>query len=211
MRALLPVLLCLPFLPSQAKAQDVSISAGFAVTSEYVSNGLQQSNGAAVQPYIEVEINGFYAGIWASNVSAAIIGGGDTYEYDLYAGYRNEVGRFSYDIGYAHYFYNNTGACCGEVILSMGVAATDTLSVGGLFKIDPNTSVTNIRGSVDFAPVDKLTFSAGYGTVSNSHNYWSLGGSYAVNDNVSLDLTYHDTTISNGLIVGTVSFDFSLR
>jgi uncharacterized protein (TIGR02001 family) len=199
------------WVPAVGHAQALSIAAGFAATSEYVADGIPQSNGFAFQPYVELGYSGFYAGIWASNVSSAVLGTADTLEYDLYAGYRAEVGRFSYDLGYTHYFYNRTGACCGDFALSMGVAATDTLEFGAKIKLNPATSVTNLSGSVAFAPVDKVTLAAGYGTISGAHTYWSVGGSYAVNDMVSLDLTYHDTSITRGLVVGTVSVDFNLR
>ncbi|MFN6979005.1 MAG: TorF family putative porin, partial [Gemmobacter sp.] len=100
--------------PVSGRAEGVTLTFGATIASEYESNGLRQSNGIAFQPSVEAEYRGFYAGIWASNVDQAIIGPGDTFEYDLYAGYRNTVGAFSYDLSYAHYFYNGSGACCGE-------------------------------------------------------------------------------------------------
>ncbi|MDO9524670.1 MAG: TorF family putative porin [Gemmobacter sp.] len=198
-------------VPSLSAAQDVSVSAGFTLTSRYIASGIEQTKGAAFQPYVEAEINGFYAGIWASNVSKALLGSSS--EVDLYAGYRNEVGKFSYDIGYARYLYRGPSVnCCGEIILSLGYAVTDTFNVGATVKHDPSASITNTSISMDFSPVDKITLAAAAGEISKGgHSYWSVGGSYALTDNTSLDLTWHDTNITKGLVVASVSMDFSLR
>jgi hypothetical protein len=48
-------------LPGLAPAQELSASAGFALTSEYVSSGLTQSDGPAFPTCIEPEMNGFHA------------------------------------------------------------------------------------------------------------------------------------------------------
>ena len=67
-------------------------------------------------------------------------------ELDIYAGYRNEVGKLSYDFGYARYYYHEPYSnCCGEFILSMGYAVTDQLSLGTRFALDPDTDVLNSR------------------------------------------------------------------
>jgi uncharacterized protein (TIGR02001 family) len=198
--------------PSVAAAQAVTFSFGASVVSEYEANGLRQSDGVAFQPYVEAEINGFYAGIWASNVSEAIIGAGDTLEYDLYAGYRNAVGAFSYDVQYAHYFYNGSGACCGEVILSLAYDVTPQFNLGTRFGWDPNTGTVNSRLFGSYAVTDQLSVNARFGTISNGgHNYWSIGGSYAVNDTVSLGVAYHGTNLpspDDSLFVVSISFAF---
>lgn len=200
-------------LPSMAAAQQVSLSFGASLVSEYESNGLRQSNGFAFQPYVEAEINGFYAGIWASNVAEAIIGAGDTFEYDLYAGYRNAVGAFSYDVQYAHYFYNGSGACCGEAILSLAYDFTDRFNLGTRFAWDPNSGTVNARLFGSFAVTDKVSLDARYGTISNGgHQYWKIGASYAVNETVSLGLAYHGTTLAapdDATVVGSISVAFS--
>ena len=197
-------------LPTFAAAQDLSVSAGATLTSEYLANGIKQSDGVALQPWIEAEIQGFYFGMWASNTSSAIVG--SDMEVDLYAGYRNEVGKFSYDLSYARYFYRSPSVnCCGEVILSMGVAATDALSLGVRFAHDPVADVTNSRLTLDYAVNDKIGISAAAGTISNAHDYWSVGGSYAISDNVSLSASWNDTSITKGLAVVALDVSFNLR
>jgi uncharacterized protein (TIGR02001 family) len=198
--------------PSVAAAQAVTFSFGASVVSEYEANGLRQSDGVAFQPYVEAEINGFYAGIWASNVSEAIIGAGDTLEYDLYAGFRNTVGAFSYDVQYAHYFYNGSGACCGEAILSLAYDVTPQFNLGTRFAWDPNSGTVNSRLFGSYAVTDQVSVNAHFGTISNGgHNYWSIGGSYAVNDTVSLGVAYHGTNLpspDDSLFVVSISFAF---
>lgn len=200
-------------LPSVAAAQAISFSFGASIVSEYEANGVRQSNGIAFQPYVEAEISGFYAGVWASNVDPAILGAGNTFEYDLYAGYRNSVGAFSYDLQYAHYFYNGTGACCGEAILSLAYDLTPQFNLGTRFAWDPNTGTVNSRLFGSYALTDAFSLNARYGTISNGgHQYWTVGASYAVTEQVSFGLAYHGTTLASpndATVIGSVSFAFS--
>lgn len=195
-------------LPTVASAEGLSVSYGATLTSRYLANGIEQTTGAAFQPWVEADIQGFYFGAWASNTDAAITG--SDWEVDLYAGYRNEVGAFSYDLSYARYYYRSPSVnCCGEIILSMGVAASDALSLGVRFAHDPAADVTNSRLSVDYAVNDKLGLSAQIGTISNGgHDYWNVGGSYAISDNFSVSAAYHDTSITTGLAVLSLDVSF---
>ena len=86
-------------IPTFASAEGLSVSYGATLTSRYLANGIKQTTGAAFQPWVEAEIQGFFFGTWASNTDAAITG--SDWEVDLYAGYRNEVGAFNYDLSYA--------------------------------------------------------------------------------------------------------------
>lgn len=195
-------------LPTFVSAGDLSVSYGATLTSRYLANGIEQTTGAALQPWVEAEIQGFYFGAWASNTDAAITG--SDWEVDLYAGYRNEVGAFSYDLSYARYYYRSPSVnCCGEIILSMGMAASDALSLGVRFAHDPVADVTNSRLSVDYAVNDKIGLSAQVGTISNGgHDYWNVGGSFAISDNFSVSAAYHDTSITKGLAVLSLDVSF---
>jgi uncharacterized protein (TIGR02001 family) len=198
-------------LPSVAAAQEISVSAGATLTSRYVSNGVEQTTGAAFQPWVEAEVNGFYAGLWASNTATSIVG--SKYELDIYAGYRNEVGKLSYDFGYARYYYHEPYSnCCGEFILSMGYAVTDQLSLGTRFAFDPDTDVLNSRLTADFAVNDKIGLSASYGDIDHGgREYWTVGASYAITDTFSVSGTWHDSTTNPGIFVLSVDTSFSLR
>lgn len=198
-------------VPGVAAAQQLSFTGGVTLTSEYVASGLKQSDGPALQGWVEGEINGFYFGAWASNTDRAITGG--TSEIDLYFGYRNEVGKFSYDIGYARYFYQNPRAnCCGEIKLALGYAVTDALSLGVNVAHDPTAKVTNTSLTAGYAFTDKFAMEATYGKFNKGgRTYWSVGGSYAINDNFGIGLAYHDTDVSKGLAVLSLDYSFSFR
>ncbi|MGI3169161.1 TorF family putative porin [Pseudooceanicola sp. C21-150M6] len=193
-------------LPTLTAAQDFSLSSGVTLTSRYVSNGLEQTTGAALQPWVELGYGGFYLGTWASNTDDGITG--SDYEIDVYAGFRNEVGKFSYDVGYARYYYTSPYVdCCGEFILSTALAPVEPLSLGLRFAYDPDADVLNSKISADYT-FDKITFGAAYGTINNGgHEYWSAGASYALSDMFSVSGTWHDSSIAKGLAV--VSLDAS--
>jgi uncharacterized protein (TIGR02001 family) len=197
--------------PGAVAAQQLTFSGGASLKSEYVASGLKQSDGPALQAYIEGEVSGFYFGAWMSNTDLAITGGRS--EIDLYFGYRNEVGKFSYDIGYARYFYQNPRSnCCGEVIVNLGYAVTDALSMGVRVAHDPAAKVTNTSLNAGYALTDKFALDATYGKINKGgRTYWSVGGSYAINDNFGIGLAYHDTSISQGLAVLSLDYSFSFR
>lgn len=198
-------------LPVTAMAQDFSLSAGATLTSRYVASGIEQTSGAAFQPWIEAEASGFYFGLWASNTSTAITGG--KFELDVYAGYRNEVGKFSYDVGYARYlYYKPHSNCCGEWYVGLGFAPTDQLGLGVKFNYDPSTDTVNSKLSVDYAVTDAFGLSAAVGTINNGgRDYYSVGASYAINDTLSISAAWHDTSVSKGLAVVSLDTSFSLR
>ena len=198
-----------------ALAQDVSVSAGVSLLTEYESNGTRQSDGPAVQGYIQADLDGFYAGIWASNVDPVILGG-DRLEYDLYLGYANTVGTFSYDLGYARYYYNDSGFCCGDVIFSGEMALSDAISVGAQFSSDPDGfDVINSRLYGSLSLTDAVSMDARYGDISgeDGHSYWSVGINHAVSEASAVFASFHGTSIEDedNLFLAGVSIDFSLR
>lgn len=202
--------------PGLAAAQELKFSGGATIASKYVADGIEQTKGIAVQPWIEGEINGFYFGAWMSNVDKALLGG-DSVETDLYFGYRGEVGILSYDVGYTRYYYNKSGNCCGDLILSMGVAATDKLGLGLKIKHNPSSSTnpakqSNLSVSADYAFTDQFSMGATYGKVTKGGmKYWSVGGSYAINDAFGIGLTWYDTDVSKGVAVLSLDYAFSFN
>ena len=196
---------------SAAVAQDFSISAGATLTSRYVSNGIPFSKGAAIQPYVEVESNGFYGGIWASNVGGV---GNPKYEIDLYVGYRNEVGMFNYDVSYARYFYRNPNSYDGEMILRVGIAPAETFSLGAQFKSNYITKDKNYSLTANWDVIDNLSLSATAGKVDSTaapSNYYIVSSSYAITDELSASLAYHKNSTAKGLAVLSLSYAFSMQ
>jgi uncharacterized protein (TIGR02001 family) len=115
-------------LLSISGALQAEISANIGVTSNYVWRGITQTDDeAAVQGGLDfAHDSGFYVGTWASNVDfgdgdrGSEFGTGQT-EWDVYAGFGGELNDFSYDIGYIHYFYPDTGnSDFGELGLKLG-------------------------------------------------------------------------------------------
>lgn len=78
------------------------LSANISLTSNYVSNGLTQTDdNPAFQAGLDyVNANGLYIGSWGSTVDNGI-------EVDVYAGYIKTVKNISYDIGYITYNYTD--------------------------------------------------------------------------------------------------------
>jgi uncharacterized protein (TIGR02001 family) len=137
---------CGAVLVGVSSLAQAEISANIAVTSNYVWRGVTQTDdGAAVQGGIDwAHESGFYLGTWASNVEfksdVEVVGPGadgmpgtadDTVdivstgsgevEWDLYGGYANEFGDFSYDVGYLYYAYPDTkNADFGEIYGNLG-------------------------------------------------------------------------------------------
>ena len=105
-------------------ASKFDVAFGAAVTTQYVSRGVQQSDGFAVRGYIEPSYDMFYAGIWASNIGPTLTAP-DTVEIDLYAGIRPTFGNLSLDFGYAHYLYDQTGTVGGEIYGKVDRAVTN--------------------------------------------------------------------------------------
>ena len=94
------------FSSGMAQAQ-WSANLGFA--SDYFFRGIYQAQSSA-SGGIDYEQNGFYAGVWAADVSDGLSKdepdtGHAGLEVDGYFGYGGEVGDFSYGIGYTGYFY----------------------------------------------------------------------------------------------------------
>ncbi|QFU23972.1 TorF family putative porin [Shewanella eurypsychrophilus] len=119
----------LSFAPPALSTEGLSANIG--VTNNYIWRGVTQTDDKpAVSGGIDYAIdNGIYIGTWASNVD---FGDEATTELDLYLGFGNQVGEFSYDLGYVYYGYPdgedlNFGeayASVGWSILSIGVSTT---------------------------------------------------------------------------------------
>lgn len=203
--------LAMSITATSVQAQDITFSGGATLTSRYVSNGLEQTDGPAFQPWAEVETGGFYFGFWGSNVTRGIVG--HSSEVNLMAGFRNEVGGLSYDVGYARYIYfGPRDNCCGELYMNLDADLAHNFSLGTSVRYDPSARVSNVSLGAGVALDDALSFDANLGKISKGgQRYWSVGTTYGFNENVSASLRWHDTNISKGLAVLSVDYSFSLR
>ena len=198
-------------------ASQFDIAFGAAVTSRYISRGVDQSDGPAFQAYIEPSYGIFYAGIWASTVDGDFVGidPRDDVEINFYAGIRPEFGNLALDLGYARYVYDASGDCCGEFYAKGTYTFTEQFSAGGELYFDPEAdTVYGVANAAVVLPYD-VTLSAAVGKWldSNSHDYvdWNVGLSYTVAETFTIDGRYHDSEdpANHGRFVVTLSVDTS--
>lgn len=183
-----------------AMAQDLSF--GLGLTSEYVGRGAAYSNGPAIQPWAEVEMNGFYAGFWASNIDDPV----DTFELELYAGYSWDLSGTSLDLGYAHYF-TNSGSIGGELFALIEHATDDFRMFGGLYIDDATWSVSDLHVGFGATFMESFELSGRVGTDTAGTNYGDIGVTYA-KDAFELDLRYHTSNTGLSMFVLSTGISF---
>ena len=193
-------------------ASQFDIAFGAAVTSRYISRGVDQSDGPAFQAYIEPSYGIFYAGAWASTVD---FGTNDDWELDLYLGVRPEFGNLALDLGYARYLYDGVTDDSGEFYAKGTYTFTEQFSAGGELYFDPDAdTVYGVANAAVVLPYD-VTLSAAVGKWldSSSHDYvdWNIGLSYTVAETFTIDGRYHDSEdpANHGRFVVTLSVDTS--
>jgi uncharacterized protein (TIGR02001 family) len=173
------------------------VAFGAAVTSDYISRGITQTDHhAAAQAYIEPSIGIFYAGIWASNVA---FGGVGDVEVDYYVGVAPEFDNLSFDFGYLQWTYLNDPASNGGEFYALGYATVhDSLTLGAEFYLNPGDSSTYVEANADFSLTDTFGVSGAVGHVNGDIPYatWNAGLYYVVHDYATLDLRYTDTNLS---------------
>lgn len=191
-----------------ASAQDASITANIAVTSDYVFRGFSQTDQEpAVQAGVDVTVGSFYAGAWASNVDF----GDDTdAEIDLYGGFRGETAGYAWDVGVVTYLYapgENQDYDYVE-LKAAGSRAFGPVTAGvagyyspDFFGVDKEAFYGEVNAAYA-TPVTGLSISGALGqqwlNVTDDYVTWNLGVSYAfANTPLSLDVRYVGTDISN--------------
>ena len=140
------LLLTMISLPSYS---DVSANVSFAT--DYIWRGMTQSDGPAIQGgYDFAAENGFYAGIWGSNVN---FNDGAGSELDYYFGYSFEAGSIGIDIGYIGYDYpkNNTGLDFEEIYVGFSMGDFGVLFAEGQDQAPDYAEISYAIGSVSFS------------------------------------------------------------
>ncbi len=188
------------------------LSYGAAVTSNYIFRGQTQSNdNPAVQGYVEGAYGMFYGGVWSSTVDFD----DNSFEFDLYAGIRPTFGDLSVDLSYVRYLYDNTGNCCGEVILNLGYPMADIGEVAAEFAYDPteHTKWAQAEASVSFLTDWSVggTLGTDFGTLDlddGAEVAWDLGVTRALGDFAGVDLRYYDSNYEGPRGVLSIAVDF---
>jgi uncharacterized protein (TIGR02001 family) len=195
-------------VPSAVLAEELSFGGGVKVTSNYLSDGLSQTgNSPAIQPYFEIAKNGFYAGVWASNLKDDV---GNRAELDLSLGYRGEVGSgLGYELGYTQHFYDKTRAASSELAVSLGIPVTDLLSVSGEVSYDLAEKTFGESLGAEFVLADAWTLHADVGRADPSASVnWTAGVGYALDDRTMLDFQVQDTASTSPLLGLSVNYAF---
>lgn len=190
---------------SAASAQDVDVAFNVAVTSDYVFRGVSQTDeDPALSGGVDLTVDSFYAGAWASNVDF----GDDTdAEVDVYGGYRTEVGGYALDFGVVGYLYVNAPGGADYDYVEFKAAASRAIGpfTGGValyvspdfFGADDEAIYLELNGA--YATPAGWTVSGAVGQqwldVTDDYVTWNLGAAYALTDNLSFDIRYHDTDI----------------
>jgi len=194
----------LALMAQSALAEGPSVSVSLTGATEYVWRGVTQSDeNPAVFVAATVRQNGFYAGVGAENVDFL----GINTEYDLCAGWEGEVASgVTLDVGLVRYGYVDVpgGLDLDTVEVKAAVStAFDKVAVGAAvhytddyFATEEPATYVELNASVPLT--DKWNLSGAVARQilegdSGSYNTWNIGVGYAVAENVTLGLRYHDT------------------
>ena len=175
------------------QANEIELSANVGATTNYIWRGMTQTDDkASINGGIDLGYKGFYLGTWASTVD---FNDDANYELDVYAGYGNSIGNFSYDLSYIKYMYPGSKGSSNfdEVTLAIGYDI-NKLSLGVSHAIGTYTEnsgakndYTEVTASYDF---DSFSLDTSYGDYDNSGDNFAIGASTSLEvNNNSLDLS----------------------
>lgn len=176
-----------------ASSQDVVVYGGAELEYLLSPDGSGSADTTAFSTYVEAEANGFYLGF-----SGEIADDNLANEITAYLGYRRDLDSgLSYDLSYTQYYYpNDGGACCGEILLSLGHTLGDKASVSlDLYHVpDDSTSSAYVGAAYDFSDAWNGSINFGVYEVAGagSETEWDIGATYAVSDEVGVDVRYYD-------------------
>jgi len=193
-----------------AHAQSQSeVSYNLSVVTDYVFRGFSQSDeDLAVQGGIDVGVDGFYAGGWASTVDF----GDDTdAEVDIYGGYRTQLAGFDVDIGAVAYLYVGQPSAADYDYIELKAGASRAIGPATIgivtyyspdfFGVDEEAFYAEVKSSFALSP--SLTASGALGhqslDVNDDYATWNVGLTYAFPSLFSLDVRYHDTDTTGPL------------
>lgn len=215
-RLVLSTLVAVALPGAAAQAEEFSLSFGATVATEYVSDGIRYSDGVAFQPYAEVGLGAAYAGVYTTNVEADLTGADR--ETGLSLGLRGEAGSFSYDLSVNYYLYDEAFddfpvEDYAETIASGTLAVNESLYLTGEVAIAPEYDQTGLSVRADYyTTVEGLSLDATFGRVDANYgawNYWSAGATYALMENASLSLAYHDSNVDEAALAFATATGFS--
>ena len=137
--------LCIISLPTYA-----AVSANVSFASDYIWRGMTQTDGTAISGGFDFAAeNGFYAGIWGSNVNFNDEGTGS--ELDYYFGYSFDLNALSVDLGYVAFDYpkNKSNLDFEELVINLGMA-----NFGFMYASGQDGAPDYLEISYPFGPVN---------------------------------------------------------
>lgn len=157
---------------SSAPASAHTVTGNMTLASEYIFRGIGQTNRkAAIQGGVDyAHAGGFYAGLWASNISwlsDATPGVSAAIEADFYGGYKGSYKGVSFDLGALQYYYPGS--------FPAGTVSPDTLELYAAagwkwFTLKYSHAVSNTFGFAD----------------SKGSHYIDLTGTYELGHGITL-------------------------
>ena len=196
---------------AQDEAAGPTISFNFGAATDYIFRGVSQTN-EKTQGFAGADLsyNMFYAGVWTSNVDFSNFGDTrTTQEVDLYAGVKPTLGPINLDLGAIYYGYlkQPKGVTVdywefyGKASHAFGPA-----TIGAALYWSPEfTGKTGdawyYEGNAAYTVTDKVSISGALGhqeiKFGTDYTTWNAGVTFMPVSNVSLDLRYVDTDVSN--------------
>jgi uncharacterized protein (TIGR02001 family) len=194
-----------------------TVSFNIGVATDYVFRGIDQttafSEGEAFAG-VDVSDGQLYGGAWISNTGPHFA---QFFEYDIYGGWKPEVGPVTLDLGFIYYGYTDTDDTVGYdesdssnyEFKVAGSAPVNGATLGAAVYWTPNFAGDNdgiddnsgfyyeVNGAYAFS--NSATLSAAVGAVDvddytiDGYTTWNVGVTYPITENVSIDGRYVGT------------------
>ena len=195
-------------LPVAVQAQGLSVDAGVAAYYIVEGDGFDylSSNG---EGYVALSYAGVTAQIFAESVYKDPTA---DYNLELSLGYGNELASgLSYDLTLTGYYIEDAYDDY-SVTLGLGYGITDAISLGGAVEYYPDTELTDVSASVEYAFSDAISAYVLLGTVDGAanSNYAEVGASYGFAEGAAFSLLYEDAEAAASTVSFILSYDFNV-
>lgn len=197
--------------PTEALANDIELSYGADITSNYLAKGFTQTDdNPALQVWAEASFGLGYVGFFASNTS---FGGFKDIEYDLSFGVRPTLGGVDLDIGYAQYLYRYDKTDYGEFYIKGTYDVSDTSYIGFKYyrEVYFDYDTFYVEGGLSELGWG-LALSGGIGSDFGTRGlpedavYADIGLTKGISDHAAFDLRAHYSTSEGNRLIATLSF-----
>ncbi len=207
----------------QLDLSELSMTASFDFESQYVFRGKDLAD-ASFQPSVELEVGGFYSGIWLNEPTDDVRGASN--EVDIYFGYTvNVEDSYNVDVGVTYYWYPTAATVSRSREIYAGIALEHdynpalyiyydfdleqiTLELSAGYSFDISDQVANssidVKGYWGLLQTDDKNAGQMATTVENGYTYlgFSVDYVYSFNDTSSLSTGIRYGGNNDGVING---------